>query len=110
MITSINGSGITSPVYTPAVQTGASGGAQSGAVRARETEGSYDQVSISQDASSVSTFQREIVSRLVREVRTVNTTGDIQRLREEVRAGSYQPDPAGMAARMLLEGFTIGNR
>lgn len=108
MITSISGSGVVSPAYTPVAPAGSSG-VQSGAVHTRETEGSFDQVRISQETSGESGFRRELVSRLVREVRTVNTTGDIQRLREEVRSGDYRPDPAGMAARMLLEGFTIGN-
>jgi len=44
----------------------------------------------------------EMVSRLSREVRTANTTGDIQELHREVSAGEYTPDPAAIAARMLF--------
>ena len=36
------------------------------------------------------------------EVRTANTTGDIQELRREVSAGEYHPDPMAIAGRMLL--------
>ena len=44
----------------------------------------------------------EMVSRLSREVRIANTTGDIQELRREVSAGEYRPDPMAIAGRMLL--------
>ena len=44
----------------------------------------------------------EMVSRLSQEVRTANTTGDIQELRREVSAGEYHPDPMAIAGRMLL--------
>ena len=44
----------------------------------------------------------EMVSRLSREVRTANTTGDIQELRRVVSAGEYRPDPMAIAGRMLL--------
>jgi negative regulator of flagellin synthesis FlgM len=44
----------------------------------------------------------EVVSRLSREVRTANTTGDIQELRREVSAGEYRPDPMAIAGRMML--------
>lgn len=47
-------------------------------------------------------FQMEVVSRLSREVRTANTTGDIQELRREVSAGRYSPDPMAIAGRMLF--------
>lgn len=47
-------------------------------------------------------FQMEMVSRLSREVRTANTTGDIQELRRVVSAGEYRPDPMAIAGRMLL--------
>lgn len=48
------------------------------------------------------TFQMEVVSRLSREVRTANTTGDIQELRRRVSAGEYAPDPMAIAGRMLF--------
>ena len=44
----------------------------------------------------------EMVSRLSREVRTANTTGDIQELRQKVAAGEYHPDPMAIAGRMLF--------
>jgi hypothetical protein len=44
----------------------------------------------------------EMVSRLSREVRTANTTGDIQELHRQVSAGEYRPDPMAIAGRMML--------
>ena len=61
----------------------------------------YDSADFSAPAGRKS-FQMEMVSRLSREVRTANTTGDIQELRREVSAGEYRPDPMAIAGRMLL--------
>ena len=51
-------------------------------------------------------FQMDTVSRLSREVRTSTTTGRIQELRQAVSSGTYVPDPAEIAKRILfhLEG------
>lgn len=61
----------------------------------------YDSADFSAPAARRS-FQMELVSRLSYEVRTANTTGDIQELRREVSAGEYTPDPMAIAGRMLL--------
>ena len=61
----------------------------------------YDSGAFSAPAGRKS-FQMEMVSRLSQEVRTANTTGDIQELRREVSAGEYHPDPMAIAGRMLL--------
>ena len=61
----------------------------------------YDSVDLSAPAGRRS-FQMEVVSRLSREVRTANTTGDIQELRRKVSAGEYRPDPMAIAGRMLF--------
>lgn len=61
----------------------------------------YDFAEFSAPAGRKS-FQMEMVSRLSREVRTANTTGDIQELRRKVSAGEYQPDPMAIAGRMLF--------
>ena len=61
----------------------------------------YDSADFSAPAGRKS-FQMEMVSRLSREVRTANTTGDIQELHREVAAGEYRPDPMAIAGRMLL--------
>ena len=60
----------------------------------------YDSADFSAPAGRKS-FQMEMVSRLSREVRTANTTGDIQEL-HRVSAGEYRPDPMAIAGRMLL--------
>lgn len=63
----------------------------------------YDSVTLSQNnARGESRFQKELVSRLSQEVRTATTTGDIQALRQKVSSGTYVPDPAAIAARMLF--------
>ena len=61
----------------------------------------YDSVDFSAPAGRRS-FQMEMVSRLSQEVRTANTTGDIQELRQKVAAGEYHPDPMAIAGRMLF--------
>ena len=105
MITIPNGLGGVTPVYTPAAYTGV----QNDGGRAKEAEGVFDRASFTQGLSGESLFQRELVSRLVQEVRSSKTTSSIQKLQEDIHLGRYQADPAGIAARMLLEGFDIGN-
>ena len=61
----------------------------------------YDSVDLSAPAGRRS-FQMELVGRLSQEVRTANTTGDIQELRQKVAAGEYHPDPMAIAGRMLF--------
>lgn len=62
----------------------------------------YDSVTLS--APSQGNRFLSMVSRLSQEVRTANTTGDIAKLRQEVAAGDYTPDPAAIAARILFLG------
>ena len=64
----------------------------------------YDSVTLSSAPTKDSRFHRDLVGRLTQEVRTANTTGDIQKLRQAVSAGSYSPDPMSIAARILLLG------
>ena len=61
----------------------------------------YDSATFSTPAGRRS-FQMEMVGRLAQEVRTANTTGDIQELRRKVSAGEYTPDPMAIAGRMLF--------
>ena len=98
MLTSTTGSGAISPVgrtkgYYPAQKRGALSQPVSGP--------NYDSADFSAPAARRS-FQMELVSRLSHEVRTVDTTGDIQELRREVSTGEYTPDPMAIAGRMLL--------
>lgn len=75
--------------------------------RTQTVTGQFDQVNISQASTRESQFCQELVSRLVRETRTVNTTGTISQVRQQVQSGTYQPDPADIAARLLLRGDSI---
>ena len=63
--------------------------------------GRYDQVSLSREGAGESRFLREAAS-LSQQVRTFNTTGKIQDLRQQVASGEYRPDARETAARMLL--------
>ncbi len=97
MLTS-TGSGAISPIgrtkaYYPAQRRGAQFQPVSGH--------KYDSADFTAPAGRRS-FQMEMVSRLSREVRTANTTGDIQELRRRVSAGEYVPDPMAIAGRMLF--------
>jgi anti-sigma28 factor (negative regulator of flagellin synthesis) len=64
-------------------------------------EPSYDSLTIS-SSSEERSFHMQLVSRLSQEVRTSVTTGDVQRLKQEVSSGQYTPDPMAIAARMLF--------
>ena len=98
MMMTTTGSGAISPIgrtkaYYPAQKRGSLSQAVSGP--------NYDSSDFSAPAARRS-FQMEMVSRLSHEVRTANTTGDIQELRQKVSAGEYIPDPMAIAGRMLL--------
>ena len=75
-----------------------------GAKRARgAAEGRFDQITLSARAGQEAgpTF-RELASSLSQQVRTFNTTGKIQDLRDQVASGTYRPDARETAARILL--------
>lgn len=98
MLTSTTGSGAISPIgRTKAYYSARKRDALSQTVSGPN----YDSADFSAPAARRS-FQMEMVSRLSYEVRTANTTGDIQELRREVSAGEYIPDPMAIAGRMLL--------
>lgn len=63
----------------------------------------YDSITLSPSASGRS-FHRELVGRLSQEVRTTTTTGDISALRRQVSGGTYTPDAAAIARRILFLG------
>ena len=64
--------------------------------------GKFDSITLSADGNSNSF--KALVGRLTQEVRTATTTGDIRELRNQVAAGTYQPDPSAIAARILFIG------
>ena len=76
-----------------------------GLLRTRAAEGQFDQITLSAQSGQVSapTF-REMAATLSQQVRTYNTTGKIQDLRQQVASGEYRPDARETAARMLLMG------
>ena len=84
---------------TAPIQTGGFRGA--GAKRARAAESSFDQISLSAGQETAPAF-RAMAAVLSQQVRTFNTTGKIQDLRDQVASGTYRPDARETAARMLL--------
>ena len=62
----------------------------------------YDQVQFSSHLDETERRLKETVSHLSQEVRTRVTTQDMDRLRQQVAAGQYQPNAGEIAARMLL--------
>lgn len=73
----------------------------SGTMRARGAESSFDQITLSADQEASPVF-RDLAASLSRQVRTFNTTGKIQELRNQVASGAYRPDARETASRMLL--------
>lgn len=71
--------------------------------QAERRDSRYDHYTLSQTPGQEEggTF-RELAARLSQQVRTTNTTGKIQELRQEVQTGTYRIDPRETAARMLL--------
>lgn len=71
--------------------------------RARGQEAKFDQITLSaQGGQTAAPTFRELAASLSQQVRTYNTTGRIQDLRDQVASGSYRPDARETAARMLL--------
>lgn len=105
MVTSVNNSGGIPPVFSPSA---GSVGTISGTGRAEETASHFDQVEISREPSGSERFRKELSARLVREVRTANSTGNVQKIRMEIQSRAYRADPAEIAAKMLLEGGPFG--
>lgn len=70
------------------------------AVQREETARHFDQVTIT--ARESGSFAMELKSRLVQEARSATTTGTLAALKQEIAAGTYQPDPASIARKMLL--------
>lgn len=64
--------------------------------------GKFDSITLS--AESGSNFHKVLVGRISQEIRTAVSTGDIRALRQEVAAGTYEPNPSAIAARMLFIG------
>jgi len=64
----------------------------------------FDRVTLSGGDGARSSFEMEMRSRLSQEVRTATSSGQIAKLREQVRSGSYHIDPMGIARGMLLLG------
>lgn len=74
-----------------------------GVRRAKEAEGSFDQLTLSvRTEREAGPAFRAIAASLSRQVRTYNTTGRIRDLRSQVASGEYRPDARETAARMLL--------
>lgn len=49
----------------------------------------------------------DLKSRLSREVRTATSTDMVSSLREQIRNGTYRPDPMEIARKMLLMGESV---
>ena len=62
----------------------------------------YDQVQFSSHLDETERRLKETVAQLSQQVRTQVTTQDVERLRQQVASGEYQPDAGEIAARMLL--------
>jgi len=93
----------------PVMKPHAYGGGQIPPSRTQAVTGQFDQVNISHSNTRERQFCQELVSRLVGEIRTINTTGTISQVKQQVQNSTYQPEPANIAARLLLRGDSIEN-
>ena len=62
----------------------------------------YDQIQFSSHLDETVRRVKETVGRLSQEIRAQVTTQDVERLRQQVASGAYQPSSREIAARMLL--------
>lgn len=63
----------------------------------------FDSILIStSDASKNNAVQMRLRSQLVQEVRAATTSGDVQKVREQLENGSYHVEPVEIARKMLL--------
>lgn len=70
-----------------------------------------DQVIIDSGTSRIEEkrIAAEAASRVSREVRTPTSQEKIENLKQQVREGTYRPDPEEIVSRMLLEkGYMVG--
>ena len=82
--------------------TGVSSRPSSPAAENRPVMQNFDQVEISSRPTGEEKKILDLASRLSREIRTRPTRKELEALGEQVQKGSYQPDPDGIAAAMLL--------
>lgn len=66
-------------------------------------KGKYDSIDLTHTPVGEGRTFLEVVSRLSQEVKTVNTTGDVQAISNQLRSGQYEPDAMAIASKMLLE-------
>lgn len=85
----------TAPVASPGAARA------SGAKLSKGAESSFDQITLSAGQEASPVF-RDLAASLSRQVRTFNTTGKVQELRNQVASGTYRADVRETAARMLL--------
>ncbi len=64
----------------------------------------FDSIMLSTAETRRTDFQRELESRLTQEVRCATSSGEVQRLREQIQSGSYRVDAMEIARKMLLVG------
>ena len=86
--------------YLPIQNTTAQHVGATGASRRAAQSGRYDCYSSSSPVDQRGF--RELAASLAQQVRAHNTTGKIQELRSQVRAGEYSIEPRETAARMLF--------
>lgn len=89
------------PAVSGAVQPRSSRGTSASA-RQENAVRRFDSVTIGGIRPGNSTFAMALKSRLTQEVRSGTTPGRLSALRQQVQDGTYQPDPAAIARRMLL--------
>ena len=94
------GYGAISPIALPKVYNTKAGRS----TRTTISPGSSNYDSVKLSAPGQDNRFMDLVSKLSQEVRTATTTGDIATLRQQVADHTDVPDPASIAARILLLG------
>ncbi len=90
--------------YTKLTETAWVGCAPAHKSAAQKSAGQrFDSILISTaDAARGNAVQMRLRGQLVQEVRAATTSGDVQKVREQIENGSYHVEPAEIARKMLL--------
>ncbi len=90
--------------YTKLTETAWAGCAPAHKANVQKNAGQrFDSILISTaDASRNDAVQMRLRGQLVQEVRCATSSGEVQKVREQIESGAYRVEPAEIARKMLL--------
>lgn len=90
--------------FAGALQTRPARTASPAAKTQKSTARRFDQITISGSDAERNSFAAQLKERITQDARVATTTGTLITLRNEIEAGTYEPDPSAIARKMLFLG------